>query len=117
VLQLTHPLIVSARRTAFIASCRVTSLRVLFRPAVISCTLHCRNAQNDPSDKGSPPQTDPHPEEQTREGARELHRLGGEDRRQRGRIRERQGVDEDLFRAARTSEGGGWFGDLILCVT
>lgn len=39
----------------------------------------CRYAQDDPTDQRPASPFDPHPEEQTREGAGELHRPGGQD--------------------------------------
>lgn len=44
----------------------------------------CRYAQDDPAHQRPASSPHPHPEEQTREGAGELHRPGGEDRRQVG---------------------------------
>lgn len=64
-----------------------------------------RNAQDDSSNQGPASQAYSHPEEQTREGAGELHRSGWEDCRSWSRVCKRKGMDAHLFRTARVIEG------------
>ena len=64
-----------------------------------------RHDEDEPTHQRPAAQADAYPEEQAREGPGELHRFGWEDRRQGAGVRDSQGVDEDLLRAAGTAQG------------
>ena len=64
-----------------------------------------RHAQDDTTDQRSAAAFDSHPQKSSREGSRELHRFGGQNRRSRVRVRLGKGVDEDLLRTAGVTQG------------
>ena len=64
-----------------------------------------RYDEDDPANQRPVASADPDPEEQAREGAGELHRSSGSDRRQRSGVRAGPRMDEDLLRTAGDAEG------------
>mmetsp|Transcript_9270 Transcript_9270/g.33790 ORF Transcript_9270/g.33790 Transcript_9270/m.33790 type:complete len:388 (+) Transcript_9270:1621-2784(+) len=78
--------------------------RVHSRRAQVHRQRH-RHVEDDAAGEGPPPAADADPEEQAREGARELHRPRRADRGPRRGVRPRARVDAHLFRTSRDAQG------------